>query len=389
MLYFDHNATTPLCPPAREKWLQVQDRLWHNASSLYREAAAARDELERCRERLAEITGTEDPEHLIFTSGATEGCNGFFRALATWISAHPKHALRVRLSPFEHPAVREPAQKFCQATVMDRGEWERLIGPAQGLNSAPGPNAPSPEDARSSEPLVVAWMAANNETGEVFSWSQSPRSRGSDRLSAGLIHFCDASQWLGKLPAQAFAGASPVLVGCAHKFGGPKGVGFVRQNGINNFLDLPPTQLGGPQEHGRRAGTEDVASIAAMVAALEWSQDQLPGNPAPRDEFEHSLGWPVVAADRPRLWNTSMVVAPRHQNKLWLARLSQHGIQCSTGSACSSGKDGDFHVLHAMGLDPDAMRRVLRFSSGWTTSHEDWHHLRTTLATVEKELDAR
>ena len=112
-------------------------------------------------------------------------------------------------------------------------------------------------------------------------------------------------------------------------------------------------QFGGPQENGVRAGTEDVAGVAAMIAALEWSEDQMPGDPAPRDEFESTLGWPVVAADRPRLWNTSMVVAPRHDNRLWLARLSQRGFQCSTGSACSSGKDGDSHVLAAMGLPHD------------------------------------
>ena len=362
MPYFDHNATTPLSAPAREAWLRVQDRLWHNASSLYREAAAAREELERCRERLAELTGTDDPERIVFTSGATEGCHAFFRGWAERRASGGEAATEVVISPYEHPAVREPARRLCGARVVGESGWEDDAG------------------------AVRAWMAANNETGEIFEWE---RWLAGDEGEAGHRRLCDASQWFGKRPASAFAEARAVVVGCAHKFGGPKGVGFVRLPEPAGSGISWSGQCGGPQEHGRRAGTEDVAGVAAMVAALEWCEDRMPGDAGPRDAFEQALGWPVVAGDRPRLWNTSMVVAPRHQNKLWLARLSQRGIQCSTGSACSSGKDGDSRVLAAMGLDPDAMRRVLRFSSGWTTTEDDWHELLAALRAVEGELGTR
>jgi cysteine desulfurase len=391
MPYFDHNATTPLCPPAREAWLRVQERLWHNASSLYREAAAARDELERCRERLAEMTGTADAERIVFTSGATEGCNGFFRGLAEGVVSQSDGRTRVLVSPFEHPAVREPAHRFCGAEVIGREvleEWRKGVDPVRA--GARGGGADRAE-GHSPSRVVVAWMAANNETGEVFPWRDwtawfESGAAGGNRWHG---HFCDASQWFGKLPAASFAGAGPSLVGCAHKFGGPKGVGFFRAGGTEVELGEWAWQFGGPQEQRVRAGTEDVAGVAAMLAALEWCEDQMPSDGAARDEFEHSLGWPVVGGDRPRLWNTSLVVAPRHQNKLWLARLSQRGFQCSTGSACSSGHDGDSHVLAAMGLEPDAMRRVLRFSSGWTTTRDDWRALHRALAEVERELDAR
>jgi cysteine desulfurase len=366
MTYFDHNATTPMCPPAREAWLRVQDGLWHNASSLYREAAAAREELERCRERLAELTGTDEPERILFTSGATEGCHAFFRGWAERWAAGGEAPVGVMISPYEHPAVREPARRLCQARVAGEAGWEDGAG----------------EAGRE----IRAWMAANNETGEVFGWERRLETGAGE---AGHRRLCDASQWFGKEPAAAFAGARAVVVGCAHKFGGPKGVGFVRLPEPAGAAAGWAGQCGGPQEHGVRAGTEDVAGVAAMVAALEWCEDQMPGEAGPRDAFEHDLGWSVVAGDRPRLWNTSMVVAPRHQNKLWLARLSQRGIPCSTGSACSSGKDGDSHVLAAMGLEPDAMRRVLRFSSGWSTTADDWHELLAALRAVERELDAR
>ena len=391
MAYFDHNATTPMCPPAVEAWRRVQDRLWHNASSLYREAAAARTELERCRERLADLTGAGDPERVVFTSGATEGCNGFFRGCADWMAAHPDARARVLISPFEHPAVREPARRSCAAAPLDRARLEAILG---GV-----PDDAAGEETEATGPLAVAWMGANNETGEIYPWERWAAALASSSTAGGQrAVLCDASQWFGKLPAGAFApgDAGPdglgtgglTLVGCAHKFGGPKGVGFACL-GVSEprAWGAPSWQSGGPQEHGWRAGTEDVAGAAALVAALEWCQDQLPGNPGPRDAFEHDLGWPVIAGDRPRLWNTSLVVAPRHQNKRWLARLSQRGIQCSTGSACSSGQDGDSQVLAAMGLDPDARRRVLRFSSGWTTTADDWVALLHALVAVQHELD--
>jgi cysteine desulfurase len=361
MPYFDHNATTPMCPPAREAWLRVTDRLWHNASGLYREAAAARDELERCRERLAELTGTGDPEAIVFTSGATEGCDGFFRGWAErGAGAGDDGPAGVILSPYEHPAVREAARRWCRARVVGEREWE--------------------SDAAD----VRAWMAANNETGELFACD---RWLAGGEGEAGHRRLCDASQWWGKRPAAALAGLPAVVVGCAHKFGGPKGVGFVRLPGPAGSGGVWSGQTGGPQEWGRRAGTEDVAGVAAMVAALEWAEERMPGVAGPRDAFERALGWPVVAGDRSRLWNTSLVVAPRHSNKRWLARLSQRGIQCSTGSACSSGGEGDSQVLAAMGLEPDAMRRVLRFSSGWTTTEDDWHTLLAAVRAVERELD--
>jgi len=339
---------------------------------------------------LAELTGGGDPEAIVFTSGATEGANAFFRVQAGWSEVDRENRLRTVISPFEHPSVREPARKFCRAETMGSEGLERLLAEREALEPRCASGVDEPNGRVSAPPLVVAWMAANNETGEVFPWQRWVGSPPSGQRRHRFL--CDASQWMGKLPAAGFGDPSVeacFLVGCAHKFGGPKGVGFLRLGALGESRASWGWQWGGPQEHGVRAGTEDVAGVAAMVAALEWCEDQMPGSAVPRDTFEHELGWPVVAGDRPRLWNTSMVVAPRHQNKLWLARLSQRGFQCSTGSACSSGQDGDSHVLAAMGLPPDAMRRVLRFSSGWTTTADDWRALRCALGDVQRELDSR
>ena len=114
MPYFDHNATTPMCEPARRAWLEMESKHWHNPSSLYREAAEARRELESCRERLAELLGDCDPEDIVFTSGATEANNALFRMAGEWRRDHS--GKRVLISAYEHPSVREPAKKFCRAT---------------------------------------------------------------------------------------------------------------------------------------------------------------------------------------------------------------------------------------------------------------------------------
>ena len=384
MSYFDHNATTPLCAPAREAWLRVQQEHWHNASGLYREAAAARRELDRCRERLAELLGDCDPETIVFTSGATESCTAFFRACAHVQSGTSGGAVRTVISPYEHPAVREAAVQLAAAELLHPSQLEETWAEVMNETST----------------TMMAWMAASNETGEIFPWPQwLARGDGHGGGGGWSRFFGDVSQWLGKLPASIFTigdQGGPWLAGCAHKFGGPKGVGFLRvggghgREGLEGLCVEPTTwQFGGPQERRWRAGTEDVAGVAAMVAALEWAGDQMPGEAGLRDEFEQALGWPVVGGGRERLWNTSMVVAPRHDNRLWLARLSQRGFQCSTGSACSSGGDGDSRGLAATGLEWAEMRRVLRFSSGWTTTADDWRGLREALVAVEKELDAR
>jgi cysteine desulfurase len=362
MPYFDHNATTPMCEPARRAWLEMESKHWHNPSSLYREAAEARRELESRRERLAELLGDCDPEGIIFTSGATEANNALFRTAGEWRSDHP--GMRVLISAHEHPSVREPAMKFCRAIEANESTIDA--------------------EARAGNVALVSWMMANNETGMIYNW-QALAHRA---LAAGFDFHSDAAQSIGKMPLDGIGAESPMLTGSAHKFGGPRGVGFLRLSpraaeAASRF------QLGGPQEGGRRAGTENLPGVAAMLAALEWAQSHLPGDAAPRDEFENRIAWPVVGFDRPRLWNTSLVIAPRHDNRLWLARLSQRGFQCSTGSACSSGKDGDSHVLAAMGLAPGEMKRVLRFSSGWTTTADDWRALAAALDGVLAELDAR
>lgn len=372
MPYFDHNATTPLTPVAREVWLKAADENWHNPSSPYRDAARARIRLDNARSQLAEFLGTQ-PESLVFTSGATEAADAVMRHLAH--AAEPGQAIAV--NPTEHPALLEAAR----AAFGDRIVWLTLD--RHGAVSTVALR----ELLVSSRVVAVVTMAANNETGVLQPWHDCV-----DLCRASRVPLvCDASQWLGKLPASGLANADWV-VGAGHKFGGPKGVGFVKiPDHANGFLVQP----GGGQEGGHRGGTENVPAIWAMVAALAHAEQKQVFMEADRliwrGEFERQLelrlpGVRIVARDAERLWNTVCLVMPAGENSRWVLKLDKLGYQVSTGAACATGKGGPSHVLAALGFTAEEMRRVLRISSGWETRREDWENLLAAILGVAREL---
>jgi cysteine desulfurase len=358
--YFDANATTPLDPAARAAWLSAS---WHNPSSLYREAAEAREHLDDCRSRLGDLLGCE-PDDLVFLSGATEANNALIDHFA-------RRGARIAVSAIEHPSVREPATGALSFPagpdgVVDLDALRRLL--------------------EAEKPALVSLMAANNETGVLQPWREALALC----REAGVAFHCDAAQWLGKRPC-AGLGDCDFLTGSAHKFGGPRGVGFLKV-----ARGTPLRWLrGGPQEERRRAGTENLPGIAAMLAALEARETWLAGAVEPeihRTGFEAAIqsaipGVRVMGGHAPRLWNTVLLVLPDHANVKWLARLSREGFQVSTGSACSSG-GGASEVLAAMGVPADELRRVLRISSTWEQTAEDWTGLLNALRSVHRSLTA-
>jgi cysteine desulfurase len=205
--------------------------------------------------------------------------------------------------------------------------------------------------------------------------------------------FTDAVQFIGKLPVKGL-GDCDYVSGAAHKFGGPRGVGFLK---IKHRSQITPLLLGGKQEGGRRAGTENVAIIAAMMAALEVREKQIARSEHIlrgiwRENFERQLlatlpGTTIVGANQPRLWNTVSAIMPdgdrRHQ---WVIRLDKEGFAVSTGSACTTGKEEPSHVLSAMGYKSAQAVRSVRFSAGWETNEADWDALLKGLARVNTEM---
>lgn len=378
--YFDCNATTPMSERARDAWIEANDSTgWCNPSSLYPAAGRARQELERCREDLADLIGVEEPERIVFTSGATEANNFIIRHLLA------DGSTRLAFSSIEHPCVDAAIQVWGE----EEGGLEIPVDPATGVIDREVVEG----WIREGRVDAVSVMAANNETGVLQPW----RELAALCRENGISFHTDAAQWLGKEAIRNSAGDGfdgvDWMTGSAHKFGGGKGVGFLvlPESARETFRGF----VGGPQEEGLRAGTENLPGVAAMVAALEEKPDDRLAEvrkrqAAARDSFEEAvgreLGCRVLGGGGPRLWNTSMLLLPHGKNLKWLTRLGQRGICVSTGSACSAGRGNPSRVMMAMGLEFEAMSRVLRISAGWETSGEDWEMLAEALVEIGREL---
>lgn len=387
MPYFDHNATSPLSAAARDAWMRAQDELWQNPSSPTRAAARVRNALEAARAKLASLIDAR-PEQIVFNSGATEGASSIFAHLAR--TAAP--GSRIVLNPTEHPCILESAGRHFPGRIT----WlAAAASPSQSslLRELEISNLKSQigDAAASAAPAAVAIMAANNETGVIHPW----REIAAACRAARVPYVCDATQWLGKLPASGLAKSTDWLIASAHKFGGPKGAGFVK---IADQAEGFSAHPGGAQEHGHRGGTENYPAIAAMVAALEDAETRKMHLETEglrwRAEFERVItqtipGAQIVAQNLSpddRLWNTVMLLMPREENTRWVAQLDKRGFQVSTGSACATGKGGPSHVLAAMGVPADAARRAVRLSSSWETTREDWQALAEAFGEVARAI---
>ena len=373
MLYFDHNATSPLIPAARETWLDAAERFVGNPSSPHRLGARADAALTQAREKLAGWLQCA-ADDIVWTSGATESNNAVLHHAAQ------AGAGEAWISSIEHPCVLAATARYFPNRTRHIPVTSDGVVDVTWLA----------DHLQKSRPTLIGVMAANNETGVLQPW----REVAALCREHGVPFFCDAAQWIGKLLAEPL-GTHDFLSGCAHKFGGPQGVGFLKVPG--QFRSLI---VGGPQEEDRRAGTENVAGVLAMVAALEHREKQISHGGvadriAIRSGFESELqrainGVQILGENANRLWNTVSVIMPEVADcrQRWVVKLDKLGFAVSTGSACASGKEQPSHVLSAMGIAPDAAGRVLRFSSGWETRAGDWDELLGGLQRAFSELSA-
>lgn len=372
MLYFDHNATHPISATAKRVWLEAVERFPANPSSPHRLGQRAEAALQDARARLAAILRC-GADAIIFTSGATESANTVLAQFDDVVA-----------SAIEHPCVIETMRgRVGNLEAGVEKSARRLTTAATGLCEPPR--------FAEMKPQLIALMAANNETGVLQPWREALTACRQN----GVRYFCDAAQWFGRLPAAGLGGCDFVS-GCAHKFGGPQGVGFLKCP-----ANFPPMLRGGPQEDGRRAGTENVAGVLAMVAALEECEaairdGALDERRAWREEFENEFtaalpGARVLGAGVERLWNTVSVIMPETPDcrRRWVVVMDKLGFAVSTGSACASGKEKPSHVLTAMGVPPSDAGRALRFSAGWGTTREDWRALLEGVKAAAREMGVR
>ena len=375
--YFDWNATAPLRPQAAEA-LREALAVPGNPSSVHAEGRAARRLVEEAREDVAALVAAR-PGDVFFTSSGTEAnMLALTPAIQTADERRPREKLLI--SAIEHSSVRTggrfPRDAVADIAVDADGRVD-LAALADAL-------------AKASRPLVSI-MLANNETGVVQPIAQAAAIV---HAAGGLLHV-DAVQAAGRIACDINALGADLLTLSAHKIGGPKGVGaLIRAREDIHFPD--PLIRGGGQERGLRAGTENVAGIAAFGAAAAAVRRQGAAEAdhmrALRDKLETGLkavtpGAVIFGAAAERLPNTTLFAAEGMKAETAVISFDLEGIAVSSGAACSSGKVQPSHVLAAMGVSPALTRGAVRLSLGWTTTETDierclgaWRKLATALS---------
>ena len=359
--YFDWNATAPLRPEASAV-IQEALALPGNPSSVHAEGRAARHLIEHAREDVARLAGAR-PADVIFTSSGTEA-NMLALSPAIETAAEKRPREKLLMSAIEHSSVRAGG-RFPRAAIKD------IAVDAEGrVNLAALADALS----RASRPLVSI-MLANNETGIVQPIAEAAALT---HAANGLLHV-DAVQAAGRIACDMTALGADLLTLSAHKIGGAKGAGaLIRASEAIHFAD--PLIRGGSQERGMRAGTENVAGIAAFGAAAAAAHRQLTDEAAHmlalRTELEEGLRAispqvVIFGAAAERLPNTTLFALEGVKAETAIIALDLEGVAVSSGAACSSGKVQPSHVLAAMGVSPPLTRGAVRVSLGWTTTKAD------------------
>jgi cysteine desulfurase len=323
-----------------------------NPSSPHAEGRRARAIVEDAREQVAALAGAK-PAEVVFTSGGTEANNAVLAG--GWAT--------ILAAGVEHDSVLAPA-RHCGAQLV-----EIPVGSdGSVVRACLAALMRQPHEGRA----LLSLQAANNETGVL----QPLAVVAGEAKQNGLAVHTDAVQAAGRIGVDMGALGVDFLTLSAHKLGGPKGIGALV---VREGAELRSFIVGGGQERRRRAGTENVAAIAGFGAAAEAAKFDLAEMArveALRDGLEaEALSLApeaiVVAAEAPRLPNTTSLALPGASAETLVIALDLKGIAVSAGAACSSGKVGASHVLAAMGLEPRIARAAIRISLGWGTTKRD------------------
>ncbi len=357
-VYLDYNATAPLRPEARDALMAALDI--GNPSSVHEEGRKARALVEAARADIAALVGAP-AETVIFTSGGTEACN-----LALGLRQAPSGEIkRLLVSAIEHSAVLAAAHESGLPV-------EELPILTDGTLNLEALDAALADDS----PALVCVMLANNETGII----QPIADIAAKTRAHGSLLFCDAVQAAGKVEINLFALGVDALSLSGHKIGAPMGVGALV---TRPAVVVPPQLIGGGQELGRRAGSENISGIAAFAAAAKAAQrdlDAFQTLAGQRDAMEAGLqaaqpSIEIFGIGAPRLANTSCFALAGLNSETLVMALDLAGVAVSAGSACSSGKVSRSHVLAAMGVETHISKGVLRVSLGWQSQAEDTQKL--------------
>jgi cysteine desulfurase len=360
--YLDWNATAPLCEAARCAMMDAY-LLPGNASSVHAEGRAARAGMDRARRQVAALVGA-DPQHVTFTSGATEAAN-LVLTPDYRMGRAPLAVGHLYASAIEHPAVREGG-RFAVDQVSEIAVTSKGVVDLSALEAALAEH-----DAAKGLPMVAV-MLVNNETGVIQPVADVAKLV---HAKGGLL-VVDAVQAAGRIALDIQALDADFLILSSHKIGGPKGVGALVARG--EVMMPKPLIRGGGQEKGHRSGTENFPGILGFGAAAERMAADLDSRNAGIAELRAILEAGMAAsapdviihgADVARVANTTFFTLPGLKSETGQIAFDLEGVALSAGSACASGKLGQSHVLAAMGCDPGL--GALRISLGPDTTRED------------------
>ncbi len=375
MIYADNAATTPMSPAALATMVRCLEQQYGNPSSLYELGQRAREVLEQARQEIAAVIGA-DPREILFTSGGSEADNQAIRSAAELgKKAGKRHIVS---TAFEHHAVLHTLKRLesegFEVTLLDV-HTDGLVRPEEV------------EAALRDDTCLVTVMFANNEIGTI----QPIREIGRICREHGVLFHTDAVQAMGHLPIDVKADNIDLLSASAHKFHGPKGIGFLyARKGVKltNLIE------GGAQERGKRAVTENTPAVAAMAVALTEAAAHREQNAAPQSALRDRLIAGLSKIPHSALNGDAEKRLPGNVNFCFegiegeslLLLLDDRGICASSGSACTSGSLDPSHVLLAIGRVHDVAHGSLRLSLGEDITEEQVDYIIRNVTEVVEYL---
>jgi cysteine desulfurase len=381
-IYYDHAATSPMRPEVIQAYIEAASAGPGNASSLHANGRAARGRVTAARDVLAKHLGCE-PAEVIFTSGGTESDNAaLFGGAWAQRERDPKRT-RIVTTAIEHHAVLHACEQ------LQKQGFDLIILPVDEQGSV---SLAAAEEAINEETAIVSVMAGNNETGTL----QPINVIGQMAQNHGALMHVDAVQVIGYIELNVKKLPIDLMSLSAHKLNGPQGVGALY---VRKGIPFQPLLYGGSQERKRRAGTENVAGIAAFAKAVEIAtlerESRVNAAEAIRcrmiaqlstliGEENMAINGALNPEERlPHIVNISFL-GIRAENMLMNLDLS--GVSASGGSACTSGSLQPSHVLLAMGLSPEKVASAVRFSFGLGNNIEEADKAAKIIATIWARL---
>ena len=358
-IYFDNNATTSVAPEVVEAMLPFLTKLYGNPSSIHRFGGQVMAHVDKAREQLAGLLGAT-PSEIIFTSCGTESDNA---ALRSAVFTQPKRK-KIVISQIEHPAILNTAKD------LERSGVAVAVIPVDEHGRLDMEKAKEEIDENTA---LVSVMWANNEIGNIL----PVRELAEMAHAKGALFHTDAVQAVGKVPINLAADGIDFLSLSGHKLHAPKGVGALY---VRRGIRFHPFVIGGHQENGRRAGTENVASLVGLGVAAELAKANMEKENIFVRSLRDTLEQGVIATIKDvrvngdvanRLPNTTNISFEYIEGESILMLLDQFGICASSGSACTTGSLEPSHVLRAMNLPYTAAHGAIRFSfSRYNTMEE-------------------